>query len=224
MGKAIESSPADLATVNAFLERHEIAPVPQAGAVASEMELVTAKRKAWELTHNFVGNLFMGPSAINSAIGFIRTPIAKIIETLESLDEETVEAEKAIEVVTTPQGPLNPEGRREWETFAEIMYSDIKSWADESGGMLPKQDLIHLLSDYQINADLDLPNKISGLPEKTMEQNLSEHYAAVTSVYLDLLEASSSHIFAVGGALDRFMAIDVGWARLEKLGVLDPRR
>lgn len=197
LGKAIEDSQQGLSEINAFLQRHGEQGVPGYDTRA----LNFAKRKAWELTHNFVGNLWMGDSALNSAIGFIRAPIEGIIRKLRDTTDDWIPFVGLVEGLKKAQGPLSVEGKVAWEHFAEILITDIQSWAADNGGSLPKEDLINLLSDYEINADLDLP-----------EENppIANYYDRISDIYLDLLESDAVDIFAPGGTLDQFLNLDSG--------------
>jgi hypothetical protein len=188
LGVAIENAGGTLQDVNAFLARN---------GLKAETTLTAARVSAWHLVHNHTGNLWVGPSPINSAIGFIRAPIQEVVAALRKSAEEVSPA-VITDALRAPQGPLNKQGRLEWTLFVEVVSAAIASEAGVSG-LVRRDSVIEFLVECSRNADLDLPETTPG----------GSYFVTLRRIYALLLGAiqTGSNIFTPNGALDQFMKL-----------------
>lgn len=199
LGSAIESSVAEFEDIDAFLVRHggEAVPVKMGEEKAAAL---IARRQAWELVHNHLGNLWVGPSPINTAIGFIRGPINLLIHRLNSSADE-VKLGEASQAVVKFTGPMDKNAQAEWRIFARVVVSRLTQFAD-SRGVLDRERALYDLIQFSRNADLDPPHEAPG-PQ--YQERLRQVYAQIVGAI-----GTGHNIFTKGGTLDDFMALDAG--------------
>jgi hypothetical protein len=203
LGAAVEASQTTLAEINAFLQRHkQPAIVAKAGEEAAA--LLHARRSVWELVHNHVGNLWVGPSPINTAIGFIRATLNRLIHRLAS-SEQPLKIGEAAQLVIKPSGPMDRHAQAQWQNFAAILNSVLPSYADAKTGALDPMSTQELLLHFTRNADLDAPQHLSGEASAVYMPRLRAIYAETLGAIM-----TSNSIFTEGGTLDKFMALDAG--------------
>jgi Domain of unknown function (DUF4157) len=199
LGSAIESSVAELDDIDGFLVRHggEAVQVKRGEEKAAAL---VARRRAWELVHNHLGNLWVGPSPINTAIGFIRGPINLLIHRLNSSAGE-VKLGEASQAVVKFTGPMDKNAQAEWRIFARVVVSRLTQFADPTG-VLDRQRALDDLIQFSRNADLDPPHEAPG----------PQYQERLRQVYAQILGAigTGHNIFTKGGTLDDFMALDAG--------------
>ncbi|MEA3018021.1 MAG: hypothetical protein QOI38_2743, partial [Sphingomonadales bacterium] len=184
LGEAIEASPAKDEEVKAFLDRHN-AGVGNASQLA-------ARVAAWHLVHNHVGNLWVGPAPINTAIGFVRGPLQQVIDLLKSGPMKAVDIAARIK---PPQGPMNKEAQDEWAYFVTVASAVLIEEMDDDG-YVEADETINFLTDVVRNADLDIPD-VAG----------QDYREKLTQIYLSLKNSKQINIFQINGALDQFMAL-----------------
>lgn len=194
LGAAIESSEGTLQEINDFLRRHSRDVVEGTG----KMAVLAARRQAWELVHNHVGNLWIGPSPINTAIGFIRSTINKALREVAN-SEDGVKVGTVIQMITPPQGPMDQAARTEWLNFALVLNARLVQLSD-SRGTLHREHAIRFLLDASRNADLDVPQQNPG----------AEYQFRLRAIYAQILGTmiTGDNIFRAGGTLDQFMALN----------------
>ncbi|MBB6250271.1 hypothetical protein [Nitrospirillum iridis] len=192
LGLAIEKSQANLQVVNGFLERWGGQAVQEQTPAA----LHVAKRQAWTIAHNHVGNLWVGPSPINTAIGFIRGPFLAAVKILQH-QEGPFPVQELVDYYAQPQGPMNKAAQKEWQDLAEILTPALEGLADSDGKIESPEEAIDLILDFARNADLDMPQE---------KQNPGYH-STVTGLYSMILGAvqTGEDIFQPDAALDLFM-------------------
>lgn len=197
LGTAIERTPTSVIQVRAFLVRHQSAlggyglEIPDVGGNL-DLHLAHLRRVAWELVHNHVGNLWMGPTDENSAIGFMRSAVLKAKLMLQG-KEAKVKKQEVLALIEQPQGPLDLAGQAAWKrVFQQI--SDLIG-ADDHGDVDSIQ-AVEMLTYIQRQLDVDMP------PDST-----SGTYQTVGEIYAQLLAADEVDLFASGGALDAFMKL-----------------
>lgn len=199
LGTAIESSNGTIDVINAFLERHEQQRITERGKFGE----LAARRAAWHLVHNHVGNLWVGPSPVNTAIGFVRGTLHKAIRAIIRADDHGIKIGKIVSLITPPSGPMDHAAREEWTRNAIVMNSILVHHADRTTGLLDGSSAIRDLVDFSRNADLDTPPHNPAHPEYPQK---------LRSIYAQLLgtQMTGHDIFAQGGTLDQFMALSAG--------------
>jgi hypothetical protein len=190
LGEAIEASEAPIESVRTFLQRH-------GKAIGGKTPLTAALRAAWELAHNHVGNLWVGPSPINTAIGFVRGPLNEAVRVLRA-STAPVEAASIVSIVTKPSGPMSQDALQAHKDFVELVKVVLLEEADTDGFVEPVST-VEFLIDASRNADLDKPDTTS-----------EEYYRDLRVIYLALKSVKSSHvnIFEESGVLDAFMKLE----------------
>jgi REP element-mobilizing transposase RayT len=158
LGRAIEMVPAKLETLNAWLLRHELSAQPSTSS--GMLDVRAAKIRIWEHVHNHLGNLWVGPSMPNSAIGFIRGPILRAVEGarkhMAEKDSDTVPLDSLIELL--PKSPWRNELFAEtWNNVRATLIDQLRAYAG-SGDQVEGVAAVALMVEWIRNADLDLPS------------------------------------------------------------------
>jgi hypothetical protein len=197
LGAAVEFSDGSLEEVNAFLVRHGASAVEGEGKLA----MLTARRRAWELLHNHVGNLWIGPSPINTAIGFIRSTINQALNTI-ARSEDGVKVGTILQAITPPKGPMDHAAQAEWRNFVLVLNSHLVRVSDLKTGILNRAAATEFLLDASRNADLDVPHQHPG----------GDYLERLRSIHAQILGTmiTGNNIFQENGTLDHFMALDAG--------------
>jgi hypothetical protein len=196
LGRAIEMVPAKLETLNAWLLRHEMPAQPSTSS--GMLDVRAAKIRIWEHVHNHLGNLWVGPSMPNSAIGFIRSPILRAVEFAQKhmaeKDSDTVPLDSLIELL--PKSPWRNEPFAEtWNFFRATLIDQLRAYAD-SGDQVEGVAAVALMVEWIRNADLDLPSAM-----------LDEGYFNRLSSIYGRLVYPTEELFAAKGALDDFLGL-----------------
>lgn len=181
-----------------------------------ERDLHSAARLAWQITHNHLGNLWLGNSQYNSVRGFIRTSLRAEQERLKRLvtqegDAKTsiTEIYNAIKIARGP-GMQQPGATELWEGIAEDLKQVLQQSA-KGADQIDPQEAITILQAFERSADLDLPQKSREALADNNVDGGQQYLTDIVEVYADLLLASETHdIFKQDGALDRFLKLDTG--------------
>jgi hypothetical protein len=199
LGRAIELVTPALETLNAWLLRHGMSEQP---STASTMDVREAKRRIWEHVHNHLGNLWVGPSMPNSAIGFIRGPILSAVEGarkhMAGKDSDTVPLDSLIKLLPSESPWRDELFAKTWNNVRATLIEQLKICADQ-GGQVDGVAAVALMVEWIRNADLDLP--MSGLD--------SGYFNRLSSIYGRLLYPTQE-LFAEKGALDDFLGLGLG--------------
>jgi hypothetical protein len=195
MGAAIERCQAEPAVLRAWLLRHGLPLPKEKGPIWSAM----AKRAIWAHVHNHAGNLWMGPSAPNSAVGFIRGHLLRAIHNMRNYmvknDCETVPHDAMLEWLPESFWQQNKQFKSTWNTVIDslkaIMQPDDQ---DEVNGTY----FIEAALDCMRSCDLDLP------PETG-----PEYFHKVNAVYAEIIGACGPELFGAEGALEQFLALSL---------------
>jgi hypothetical protein len=198
LGRAIELVPATLETLNAWLLRHGMSEQP---STASTMDVRAAKIRIWEHVHNHLGNLWVGPSMPNSAIGFIRGPILSAVEGarkhMAEKDSDTVPLDSLIELL--PKSPWrNNLFANTWNNVRATLIEQLRNNA-VSGDQVDGVAAVALMVEWIRNADLDLPS----------DKLDKGYYIRLSSIYGRLMYPTEE-LFAEKGALDDFLGLGLG--------------
>jgi hypothetical protein len=199
LGRAIEMVPAKLETLNAWLLRHELSAQPSTSS--GMLDVRAAKIRIWEHVHNHLGNLWVGPSMPNSAIGFIRGPILRAVEGarkhMAEKDSDTVPLDSLIELL--PKSPWRNELFAEtWNNVRATLIDQLRAYAG-SGDQVEGVAAVALMVEWIRNADLDLPSA-----------KLDEGYFNRLSSIYGRLVYPTEELFAAKGALDDFLGLGLG--------------
>jgi hypothetical protein len=145
LGLAIERSNAPLSELNAWLKEH------RQDEHATDF---AARRAIWSTVHNFAGNLWMGPTEANTAIGFVRPALlavrTKIVDTVGGVDVKAVRSAVQSRYVT---GGQDNERNRTWN----LLLGDLDAELAALGDVAPRADVEDLVDMYYRNADIDPP-------------------------------------------------------------------
>ena len=195
LGAAIEASVSKIEDVNGFLARHGGSPVKGNDKAA----MLQAKKQAWVIVHNHIGNLWVGPSANNTAIGFIRSSLNATIKLLRSSKEDVLIGQ--VTSMLSPRGPMGPDAQKEWFLFASLVNQSLSKLVDKEG-KVDRSAGIQFLMEASRNADLDIPHKP---PDDKYPQRLTQIYAQLIGAI-----QTGNDIFAPKAALDHFMQLSSG--------------
>lgn len=195
MGAAIERCQADPPVLRAWLERHGLPLPKEKGPLA----IVRAKQSIWAHVHNHGGNLWMGSSPENSAVGFIRSHLLKAMNNARRymVDHECEQVPHARMTEWLPESfwKNNEEFQSTWNeviaSLKAIMQPDQNQQVD--GTMF-----IEAALDCLRSCDLDLP--------PGQDEN---YFQKVNAVYAEIVGACGPDLFDKGGPLDQFLALSL---------------
>lgn len=198
LGRAIELAPANLATLNAWLERHDLPAQPDRH---SALDARAARRRIWEYVHNHIGNLWVGPSMPNSAIGFIRGPILSAVsgarQYMVKHDSDNVPFATLTELLPKESPWRNESFARTWNTVRNTLLEQLAASANRDGWVDGFQ-AVALMVEWIRNADLDLPSARLG----------ANYYSRLVSIYGRMVYPTEE-LFAEDGALDDFLRLSL---------------
>jgi hypothetical protein len=122
LGLAIESLPDDLGVLNAWLRDH--------GHPGNAPTPLGAKQAIWNLVHNHAGNLWMGESEPNTAIGFIRDRLAALKRPRGTPPAGDMDVGLLLEdIEKTKIEEVNPQHRMRdetWNLLLDQLYADVQ--------------------------------------------------------------------------------------------------
>ena len=205
LGRAIEDSAGDFDAVRGFLERRDQAVFDPTGNDA--LDLARVKRAAWAYVNNHIGNLWSGAGPVNIAIGFIRGPLTLTCNTLQEQrdqGQQDIALADPLFNVPLPQGiPAAGPGAAHWVYVTDILTETLNANANEEHISL--NDAIEIYRDVIMNCDLDRPQP---LPAVNTPYTIALH-----EIYLALRTPIA--IFDAGGALDRFVNLNLDVAQVD---------
>lgn len=149
LGAAIERSSASPSDMERWLELHDVLPP------AKESEL---RRAIWTTVHNFAGNLWMGPTEANTAIGFIRDVLMGIRSKLQVTSQGAVDIAETRALINQRmvKGGQENERNRTWN----LLLGDLSAELNEFGQTGTHADVTDLIDMYYRNADIDPPTLV----------------------------------------------------------------
>lgn len=149
LGAAIERSSASPADMKTWLQAHGVIPP------ANESEL---RRTIWTTVHNFAGNLWMGPTEANTAIGFIRDVLMGIKSKLPMMSQSAVDIAQTRVLIDQRmvKGGQDNERNRTWN----LLLGDLSAELSEFGQTATHADVTDLIDMYYRNADIDPPTLV----------------------------------------------------------------
>jgi hypothetical protein len=134
LGRAIEQAPASLAVLNEWLRRHGLEPK---SGPESPMNIRAVRMQIWKYVHNHLGNLWVGPSMPNSAIGFIRGPILGAVRTMRNYmvknDSDTVPLGAIVESLPDKSGWRDKDFSETWNMMRSTLIDRLTELANEHG-------------------------------------------------------------------------------------------
>lgn len=196
LGRAIETAPGTLNLLNEWLRRHGL-PVHQDSG--SPLDQRNARRAIWEHVHNHLGNLWIGDSMPNSAIGFIRGPILtavnRIRDHMAKHDSDTVPLAEIVNHLPAESPWRNPLFSNTWNNIRATLIAQLTSQATLTGEVDGVSAVAEMV-EWIRNADVDLPHL--GMSEGYFER--------LSNIYGRLL-FPTEELFAPNGTLDNFLQL-----------------
>ena len=191
LGKAIETVPADLRTLNEWLATHNQPVVDRKDTPVARRE---AKIRIWRAAHNHIGNLFSGRPAPNRAAGLIRAPLLGLRRELEAESADELPVQKVMDAVRKLQPPFRG-FEDDWTRIVSVLAAEIEEAADH--GVVLRRSVTELLGEYAANTDFDLPSE-------TLRPG---YYDDLERIHADIV-SPKANLFAPGGGLDHFMKLN----------------
>lgn len=168
-------------------------------------------RLAWQLVHNHVGNLWVGPSVPNSARGFIRSTFLNLTQFAQEklklpIKKRFVSIQELMREAKIPRGPgmQSMMAQQSWDAIVNEFDAVLKANTN-SDDLVYAGVLEQLAEEFQANADLDLPQQADGSLAGS-----DDYLTRITEIFLALTQSPSLKIFEPKGALDAFLACDTG--------------
>jgi hypothetical protein len=188
LGLAIERASASLDELNGWLAKHQRPPQryghPQ-----------TARRAIWDVVHNHAGNLWMGSTGPNTAIGFVGPRLVSIREHLPVNTQgevDIVQTRKLVEQAMVAPGGQDNERNQTWNLLLGDLAAELGAFEDTGTRHVPLNDVVDLIDMYCRNADIDPPSLTNN------------EYRRIVQVWWDLKEPSK-----VLKGLDDFMQLSL---------------
>jgi hypothetical protein len=211
LGAAIEDNPADLAAVNGWLQRHDLAIVQPTNN--GEMDLRNAKRRVWERVNDHPGNLWAGAGPVNTAIGFMRGPLMQMINDIRAILAQAANDDLPFpEVVAHVPAEVGGAIGAHWNLVRTSLIAGLRGMSTIQNGQngmdvdvadndhqrrINGTAAIELVLDYVRNCDLDTPPHMNG-----------DYFGQLRAIYAQVI-SHQAEIFANGGALDQFLQLNV---------------
>jgi hypothetical protein len=148
LGAAIERSSASPAEMRLWLQARDVTPPTEESRL---------RRAIWTTVHNFAGNLWMGPTQANTAIGFIRDVLMGIRSKLPmSQDGVDIAKTQALIRQRMVEGGQDNERNRTWN----LLLADLAAELDAYAPPVAREDVADLIDMYYRNADIDPPTLV----------------------------------------------------------------
>ncbi len=167
LGLAVERAQANLDQLNAWLVAR--------GQPREESDS-KARRAIWTAVHNFAGNIWMGETQANTAIGFIRGVLAQIKQHLPAPASSAAAVSMSTSTSTIGPDLIDIEGTRKLIEKSmvtggqdnirnrtwNLLLTDLSLELAELGPTAPRTEVVDLIDMYYRNADIDPPALTDG--------------------------------------------------------------